>query len=235
MAIRRIPCHCQGCRNQIKKEWVTGLEPKKQPRFQMNDDDCKYKKLLGDINKWYFIEMKQRTAEDSGYKPFMDEEADLFRGEIEEFLADEMAEKITVGNIGAIAVDDDSTDGYYLVQWTGTPFTCQETGDLLCYGQYLNQVPRAKQWYTMSDLQPDLHNVKHIVFADVEMEKVSSTNRLPRNCDVASATSKGAMKISPEEHDYILEEIRRQASLENPEVDEEDEESSSESSDSEDE
>lgn len=41
VAIRRIPCHCQGCRNQIKKEWVTGLEPKKQPRFQMNDD-CRF-------------------------------------------------------------------------------------------------------------------------------------------------------------------------------------------------
>ena len=70
------------------------------------------------------------------------------------------------------------------------------------------------------------------------MEKVSSTNRLPRNCDVASATSKGAMKMSPEEHDYILEEITRRASLENPEVDddrEEDGESSSDSSDSEDE
>ena len=143
-----------------------------------------------------------------------------------------MAGKITKGNIGAIAVDDDSTDGYYLVQWTGTPYTCQETGDLLCYGQYLNQVPRAKQWYTMSDLQPDLHNVKHIVFADVEMEKVSSTNRLPRNCDVTSATSKGAMKIPPEEHDYILEEITRRASLENPEVDDDEEEDGESSSDS---
>ena len=37
------------------------------------------------------------------------------------------------------------------------------------------------------------------------------------------------MKISPEEHDYILEEITRRASLENPEV-EEDEQSSSDSS-----
>ena len=44
------------------------------------------------------------------------------------------------------------------------------------------------------------------------------------------------MKISPEEHDYILEEITRRASLENPEEDEEEDgESSSDSSDSEEE
>ena len=37
------------------------------------NDDCKYETVLGDSNKWYFIETKQRSAEDSGHQPYMDE------------------------------------------------------------------------------------------------------------------------------------------------------------------
>ena len=163
--------------------------------------------------------MEQRTSNNAGYQPFMDDEADLFRAELQEALADSMALDIQPQKIGAIVVDDDSTDGYYLVQWIGLPYTCQETGDLLCEGRYLNPVPRAKLWYTQSDLAPDIHNVKHVVFADIQMEKVSDSNPLPRTCDVSTATGKGAMKISVDEHHLILEEITRRGSLEDPNYD----------------
>ena len=68
-------------------------------------------------------------------------------------------------------------------------------------------------------MAPDIHNVKHVVFADIQMEKVSDSNPLPRTCDVSSATGKGAMKISVDEHHFILEEITRRGSLEDPNYD----------------
>ena len=65
--------------------------------------------------------MEQQTSNDAGYQPFMDDEANLFRAKLQEALADSMALDIEPQKIGAIVVDDDSTDNYYLVQWIGLP------------------------------------------------------------------------------------------------------------------
>ena len=54
---------------------------------------------------------------------------------------------------------------------------------------------------------------------NIQMEKVSDSNPLPRTCDVSTATGKGAMKISVDEHHLILEEITRRGSLEDPNYD----------------
>ena len=47
-----------------------------------------------------------------------------------------VAEEIKEGSAGVVVTSDESADGFYLVTWSVTPFTDQETGELLCEGKY---------------------------------------------------------------------------------------------------
>ena len=224
VAVRPIPCHCQACKSQLSKEWVTGVEPHDQPMFQNDDTSCKYHKIFQGSNKWYFIKLSQKEEKDAGWHKYMDDEADYFREELQEYVADLTAPLIKVGGIGAVATKNkDTPDGYYLVQWTGKPYPDQETKDWLCEGIYLNEVPLAKYWYTKDEGAPEIHDVRHVVLGQVKMEKISPTNPLPRACNKKSATQKKAMKISADDHEFILEEFIRREALENPVYDDEEE------------
>ena len=62
--------------------------------------------------------------------------------------------------------NDEDTSGYYLVLWTGVPYTLQEevqlteynpavilgVGELVCDAKYLYSVPLTKQWFTWPPL-----------------------------------------------------------------------------------
>mmetsp|Transcript_768 Transcript_768/g.1609 ORF Transcript_768/g.1609 Transcript_768/m.1609 type:complete len:117 (-) Transcript_768:154-504(-) len=105
-----------------------------------------------------------------------------------------LAEEIKEGAVGDVVTSDEATDGFYLVKWSGTPFTDQETGELLCEGKYFHRVGGTTKWYT-----PGTHGekivVKFLVLADVVMEAASATNPLPRGCNQQQASLQGAVKI----------------------------------------
>ena len=46
-----------------------------------------------------------------------------------------VANNIEEGYIGTV-VTSDADGGYYLIKWTGTPYTDQEFGELICVGEY---------------------------------------------------------------------------------------------------
>jgi len=120
-----------------------------------------------------------------------------------------VANDIEEGYIGAVVTSDDDTDGgYYLIKWTGTPYTDQESGELVCPGNYLLPVGRAKNWYTPGEDQ-DAVLVKHVVLGEVKMEEFSETNPIPRSANRKKAESLGALKISTESDDFIFDEIHR--------------------------
>ena len=123
------------------------------------------------------------------------------------------------GGVGAIVTTDEQADGYYLVEWTGEPFTCQVTGELKCRGIYFNRVGRAPKWYTKSDLAPDEFLLQHVVLGAVTMEPISNSNPLPIHCNRVVATRAGALKISKDCDDFIFDEIWRRDLLEDPEYD----------------
>ena len=113
----KIPCHCEACHLHLSKPWIANIEPATQPRFE-NVDGCKHKLLLGDCNKWYFIQMEQCTSIHAGYHKFMDVEANTFRGKLIETVAHKIVMEIEMGKIEAINIDNgDAPDGYYLVEW----------------------------------------------------------------------------------------------------------------------
>ena len=129
-----------------------------------------------------------------------------------------VGEEIQIGLIGAVVTSDEKADGYYLIQWTGTPYTDQDTGGLLCDGKYLNPVGGAPKWYTHSEDFASI-DLKHVVLADVIMEEISDSNQLPNSCNKREAKSKEAKRISKCSNDFIFNEIRRRDQLEDPEFD----------------
>ena len=199
----------------IKKPWVPKVEIKKQPRFKQVPD-CKYKNILGDSNEWYFAKLKQRSSNDQQpHHRYMDDDADTCRKEVREHITALIANEIEVGKIGAVITTDEDADGFYLVEWTELPYTCQDTGDLKCRGNYLNRVGRTRKWYTKSDLD-DEHLVRHVVMGEVKMEPISNTNQLPSTCNRPEAIRMKAVKISKESDYFIFDETKRRDQLEDP-------------------
>ena len=117
-------------------------------------------------------------------------------------------------------------------------FTCQETGELRCYGNYLNRVPKAPKWYTKSDIS-DEHRLQFVVLADLTLEAISEQSPLPNTYSKTVAREMNALKVSKESDDYIVDEIIRRDALEDPEYErydtEEEEDESGEEEDDEEE
>jgi hypothetical protein len=77
-----------------------------------------------------------------------------------------MVRSVIIGGKGAYGVNAEDTK-YYLVEWTGDPQVIEEdgvimvadqfmqvfAGDWVCDGKWLNNVHRAKFWYTIGDIE----------------------------------------------------------------------------------
>ena len=79
-----------------------------------------------------------------------------------------MYPEIEEGNVGAVVVGNEETDGYYLVEWVaGSPFFVEISvnNTLMCSGIYWNPVKRTPKWCTRSDpIQQQDHLLKIILF-----------------------------------------------------------------------
>ena len=56
-AMRRIPCACSGCVEQLSKPWLPNLENKKKPSYVIKQETCKYSSILHGCNKWYISKL----------------------------------------------------------------------------------------------------------------------------------------------------------------------------------
>ena len=73
----------------------------------------------------------------------------MLKMEIRNHITLKVADDIEEGYIGAVVMPDEEADGgYYLIKWPGTPYTDQESGELVCPGEYLMPIGRAKKCYT---------------------------------------------------------------------------------------
>ena len=64
-AMRRIPCACTGCVEQLYKLWLPNLDKTLQPRYVIKPETCKYSSILHGYNKWYLcqIELKKKKQQ----------------------------------------------------------------------------------------------------------------------------------------------------------------------------
>ena len=158
-------------------------------------------------------------------------------------LAERMAEKIRKKNIGAMATTDDDADGYYIIEFTSEAYTLQHdieldeytpavhiaAGELVCEALYRNKVQRARGWYTKpSTPLKTIVRVQQVVAANLHLEPISATNKLPNTCDKPKATKLKAEKLTDHDNDVILEEIDRRERIEHDELEDDEDEDESE-------
>jgi len=220
VALRRIPCACIACDTAIRLPWLIGTQPEEQPRFK-TVEDCQYRKVLGVRNEWDVIRLEVDHS-----KANLDD-VDAAREEVLLSLSSNIAANIEIGGYGAILTDGDGArDGYWLLEWTSDPYTCQETDQLVCDGLYLDEVPGAPKWWTPSGLRVTIP-LANIVMADVDMDPIEVGRNMPSSTrvDKKECLKQEALRMEDESHDYIFDEIYRRETLEyETRADEEEEE-----------
>ena len=177
-----------------------------QPRF-VNPDGCHFRSLFGDENKWHFVELQERVASDP-------EEVDEEREVVLRHVTTSVARNIEIGNMGAGAFDEGEGESgeeqCHLVEFASLPWTDQE-GDKCAWKVnclWLNSVPRERHWYTKSRDEVNL-SVVYLVATDLQMHPISPTNMVRHLQVRKDAERLGALRLSNDSHDFILDEIER--------------------------
>ena len=206
-ALRRVPCNCEACDTMIRKPWKPGLDDyRKQPRFQ-NVDNCYFSSVLGDENRWHFVNMYPSKKHDHD-----DEQQEHY--EALQHITALVADEIEVGNVGAVVTSDtECKEGYYLVEFTGEPYTDQQTGELKCECNWLYPLPESPSWYTFST-EKTIVELLNVVATNVEMDEMSP-NIYPRNQQMRKeCRKKNGKRITNDARCEILDEIIRRDDLE---------------------
>jgi hypothetical protein len=217
-AVRRIPCGCKACTQQIQEPWLADekVQFHEQPRYKENKE-CQYWNNFHGLNEWQKVTITPT-------KVATQEDIDFAHAEVLEDYATRMSGEVQVGKVGAFSTDDERyKDGYYLVEWTDEPYTLQEdiqlleydppariqSGELVGKAKYLEKVPRAKFWYTPTIYETTVR-MKNVLSADVNLLPISAEN-IPRGLGKKAkedAIKDGAMrKISEEENAHLRHRI----------------------------
>ena len=209
-ALRRVPCNCPACDDTIRLPWVNGKPAKEQPRFK-NPEDCSLKPVLGDSNKWYIVDIE---LSEKG----VPEDAELAYVEVLQHVTSTIFGAVEVGQVGAVACDDESSsNGYYLIKFTSLSFQGDtESGEdaMMVKGQYFYEFPGAPGWFYQDETSEEAtHYLEHVVATGVEMKPLSFDNQPSRGAS-RQAREKGAVKICDQYHHMILDEILRRDRLE---------------------
>lgn len=229
-AVRRIPCACPPCRNQMEHPWAPGIEAHKQPCFITNKEChywqmyCKPDNVTG-YNDWKIINLHAKPT--TNPTPMLEDKA---KKHVLCGLTTRLAQSLQLNGVGAINVEDTAEGGFYLLTWTTEPYTLQEdvylneydppmrvlTGELVCEGTYWMRVPRAKNWYTQmveEDGGKTTVRVQQVLVPNLVLEAESSSLKLPNTCNKKHARQKGARYLPATAHDTILEEKCRRERL----------------------
>ena len=214
VAVRRIPCGCDGCYKHLKKPIADRYKPHK---------DCKDYLLYEGLNDWHILTLGPKT-------PGAAEQVEEAKVIVVQGTTEEVGKHIKKGSIGAFSTDDPDADGYYIVEWLGEPFVLEEdctldtfdppqhfkSGELVVYAKYFNKVQRAPFWYTASDsVFKELIKVQHVLAADLKLLEISTdSNPLPRSCNRREAERRGAKKVSETDRRLIQEQIERNMLIE---------------------
>ena len=146
-------------------------------------------------------------------------------------IAEEMAEGIEEGKIGAFSTEDEKTSGYYLVEWKSEAYTLQEdtvltefdpplelqAGELVVDATYLNLVPRAPLWYTPSKLNTTVR-VKQVLAVSLNTLGISDGNKVPRGCNKREVERLEGKRLHDADHEEILDERMRRVALDHDEI-----------------
>ena len=228
IAARRIPCSCPGCIAKSKlpiDERYSG--PCKDcvlwPIFRLNEEEG--------LNDFVILSCQPKKDNDEEDTKKAQGEALRGKGQLQ-------AEDIADGGYGVVLVDDDTDYDYYPVIWEGEPYQITEDGphnvvgeadplhlrkgEWVCEYNYMNKIDGAPQWYTPC-IPPvrGFARMQHVLAPNLILSPISEDCPLPSNMEAArkrECAEKGALKISDDNHDSLMEESDRRATVEYTEV-----------------
>jgi hypothetical protein len=116
VAMRRIPCACEACGEQLKQPWDAKLERKDQPRYSKGNKKCELWPIFEGLNDWHIVELSRVPAKLAALEKLAQDNLFEAKDTILNGIAEDMAEGIKDGKIGAFSMEDEETSGYYLVQ-----------------------------------------------------------------------------------------------------------------------
>ena len=111
--MRRIPCACSGCVEQLSKTWLTNLEKTQQPRYVIKPETCKYYSILRGYSKWYIDKLNLKKEMTNPNEMKIKDELVL------QGMTQAAEDEIEYNTMGAFKTRDCNTHGYYIVKWTG--------------------------------------------------------------------------------------------------------------------
>jgi hypothetical protein len=212
LAIRRIPCGCQGCKEQLEIPWDYQItDPKKQARYG-SSRKCTLWPVFEGLNDWTIV---TAVPTDENDMDELDEAHDI----VLETIAERNKGEIKVGSIGAFSTEDECR--YYLVEWTSEPYTCTEPillteydppivvkkGELVCKARYLEELVGAPRWYEPVKLATTVR-LQQVVATSLQLQENSAENSLPSNFrNKTKAIADGAKRLLEEEHFKIISEL----------------------------
>ena len=140
-----------------------------------------------------------------------------------------MSEKILSTVYGGIRTNNESADGYYVLQWTTEPYTLQEdkemqdylpittvyAGEIVCDAVFLNHVPHAKYWYIPMIIGDGDVTVrlKEVLLPNITIIKIDKIKILPKWCNKKEEKKLGAIRMNNDNIDELIEEIHRRDKL----------------------
>ena len=221
VVVRRIPCMCVACVNQLQQPWLVNKPFSEQPRYIGNNVHCSLWNIMGPLNNWRKIHIIDNNILSAKVSSGVTRE--IFKETVED-RAFAMMTVIKEGNYGAIATTDPSAvSGYYVFTFTSTGYVLQEgktvnsetipAGSLVCDITWLNPVPNCSRLYSHGFKDDSslvsIIRIQHIVEYDVSYKLVSTRDMLPRSVRSMFKTlqSKNTIMIDDECHDCIIETI----------------------------
>jgi hypothetical protein len=245
---RRVPCVCDSCLAQLESKCATNVDPTTQPRFQ-EAAGCFFEHIVGDLNAWNTFTVLLQTVKDKVTKEWVEQ---AFMVPIVEKVlrsgltvrADAIEEEIKVGGYGAIGSDGD--EGFFLIQFTSTPFLLQSpspvfgchidpntnkqepmpAGALVVKAKGYSRIHRAPGWYEPVDPREEeqYYWIQHIASGDVAVqEHGDSFNLRAEPCVIANKLFPERCRLlERKEFKRILYEIHVMGKLDYIQIDPED-------------
>ena len=217
-AMRRIPCLCVQCTDQLDKAWIPGVDAEAQPRYAPVYN-CKYHAILGEYNNWIIMSFKK-----SG--DCSDDDIENLHNDLLEHIGRNMGLCITDCSFGAVNTDDARTEGFYIVRFTSVPYTLQEdefdgnellsAGSLVCDAVYYEPARGNSSWYVKSDLSPLKVNMRKVLVPNLSATIITSVTDLRGALRMTNVELQRLQpfKLSQLDNDTILDEISRRKSVE---------------------
>ena len=180
-AIRRIPCVCLPCIQQLNLPWESGVAPHEQPRYKQNTDCIRWN-IFNGLNDWEIIKVRPGDPDDTE----LIESYDI----VLEAAATRMIPELHEGTF--IAISPEGGDSYNFLYVTSEPFMYKEphgyqqrfvdesiiVNDMVVECQYMTKINRTDDWYYREN-ERYIQKVTHIVVCDILFSAASNDNRPP--------------------------------------------------------